>query len=112
MQASSLSFLAEHNFDFNTCIREGVPHMPACVRDRMLASISRPRAPRSDTTVTRSDIVVTRPEDATLVAELITAVTAWLKVHHSNNARKGGPSMDLLCVPGMPTDNSNCVALS
>jgi hypothetical protein len=39
--ASSLAFLAEHGFDFNTCIKEGVPYMPLRTRDWQLMQVNR-----------------------------------------------------------------------
>lgn len=38
-QASSLAFLAEQGFDFNTCIRDGVPYMPLQLRDALLRRV-------------------------------------------------------------------------
>lgn len=38
-QASSLAFLAQQGFDFNTCIRDGVPYMPLQLRDALLRKV-------------------------------------------------------------------------
>lgn len=37
--ASSLTFLAQHGFDFNTAIRDGVSYMPARTRDWQLTQV-------------------------------------------------------------------------
>jgi hypothetical protein len=39
--AASLRFLADHGFDFNKVVREGVPLMPAAERDARMAAVER-----------------------------------------------------------------------
>lgn len=49
--ASSLAFLADHGFDFNTCIKQGVPYMPLRTRDWQLMQVNRAQDTTSDLTL-------------------------------------------------------------
>ena len=80
-QASSLSFLANNGFDFNKCIREGVPYVPASERARAEARRGRNRD--------RPPIVPSNDRDRGVVAALIAVVTAWLKLTDESDDAHG-----------------------
>ncbi|KAF8069569.1 psi1 [Scenedesmus sp. PABB004] len=69
--AGSLAFLASHGFDFNACIRDGVPFMPLRARDFQLLQVNRTYEPRSAA-------VAGTDEDRAFVEGLVALVTAWV----------------------------------
>jgi CAF1 family ribonuclease len=73
-QASSLQFLAEQGFDFNKMINDGIPSLPAAVRDRKLDRLASRRSQP------RGQIALDKPEDARFAADLVRCATLWLEV--------------------------------
>ena len=74
-EASSLEFLSEHKFDFNKWIYDGIPYMPASLRDRKLELVETPQR--------RNEIVPMAEEDKMLVADLKVTVRKWLNEEES-----------------------------
>ena len=69
-QASSLAFLAENGFDFNKCIRKGLPYVPASEKERVDAQRAR--------SASRPPIVATSERDTEFVTRIKRQITLWL----------------------------------
>ena len=74
VQASSLEFLASQGFDFNKFVHDGVPYLPAEIRDAKLRGVNQDRDRN------RPDIVISKPEDVAFVKAAVERIRAWLLV--------------------------------
>lgn len=83
-QATSLDFLARCHFDFNKWIHDGVSYTTLSSRDYRLSGIEREynggtTGTTNSTFRERAEIVPTKEEDITFVADTIAAIKQWLQ---------------------------------
>ena len=71
---SALTFLSGCGFDFNKWVAQGIPYVPAAVRDAAAGRAEGAAARARE----RPPIVPTRPADVALVKDTAAAVEAWL----------------------------------
>ncbi|KAL6784488.1 hypothetical protein ACKKBF_B02010 [Auxenochlorella protothecoides x Auxenochlorella symbiontica] len=76
-QASSLEFLSGCGFDFNKCIRQGVPYMTAVARDARLARVAR-EASAEERASQQPPIQLTAQRDIDFKEDFLARVRDWL----------------------------------